>query len=93
VYLVIVFLSVIRPMLLLSSKLKINLIIAQNLTYFAYKVSSLYSFCSTWWDEISHQFLSKGNILIKDAHYLDPIDYFDPFFALVDLSKRSLSPL
>jgi hypothetical protein len=32
VYLVIVFLSAILPMLLLSSKLKINLIIAQNLT-------------------------------------------------------------
>jgi hypothetical protein len=32
VYLVIVFLSVILPMLLLSSKLKRNLIIAQNLT-------------------------------------------------------------
>jgi transposase InsO family protein len=34
VYLVIVFLSVILPMLLLSSKLKRNLIIAQNLTIF-----------------------------------------------------------
>jgi hypothetical protein len=32
VYLVIVFLSMILPMLLLSSKLKRNLIIAQNLT-------------------------------------------------------------
>jgi hypothetical protein len=32
VYLVIVFLSVILPMLLLSSKLKRNLIVAQNLT-------------------------------------------------------------
>jgi hypothetical protein len=32
VYIVIVFLLVILPMLLLSSKLKINLIIAQNLT-------------------------------------------------------------
>jgi hypothetical protein len=33
VYLVIVFLSVILPMLLLSSKLKRKIIIAQNLTY------------------------------------------------------------
>jgi hypothetical protein len=34
VYIVIVFLSVILPMLLLSSKLKRNLIIAQNLTWY-----------------------------------------------------------
>jgi hypothetical protein len=34
VYLVIVFLSMILPMLLLSSKLKRNLIIAQNSTWF-----------------------------------------------------------
>jgi hypothetical protein len=39
VYLVIVFLSVILSMLLLSSKLKRNLIIAQNLTVLSYMLS------------------------------------------------------
>jgi hypothetical protein len=39
VYLVIVFLSMILPMLLLSSKLKRNLIIAQNLTSFSINAS------------------------------------------------------
>jgi hypothetical protein len=42
VYLVIVFLSVILPMLLLSSKLKRNLIIAQNLTALTSKVILLH---------------------------------------------------
>jgi hypothetical protein len=38
VYLVIVFLSMILPMLLLSSKLKRNIIIAQNLTWYQSEV-------------------------------------------------------
>jgi hypothetical protein len=45
-------------------------------------------FCSIWKDEVHHQLLAKGALLIKDAQSLDLAVYSDFISALVTLRKR-----
>jgi hypothetical protein len=40
------------------------------------------------WDEIRHQLLAKGTLLIKDVSSLDPAEYFDFPSSHVSLRKR-----
>lgn len=49
---------------------------------------SVSAFCSLWRDEIRHQLLAKGTILIKVAQSLDQPTNFDFLSALVMLHKR-----
>jgi hypothetical protein len=60
---------------------------------FDHEVSLFSNFCSMWRDEVHHWLLAKGTMLIKDAQYLDPIEYFDFISTLVGLRKRLLCSL
>lgn len=54
--------------------------------------NSLFPFFSLWQDEICHQILAKGAMLIKDAQSLDPTTYSNFIPALVTLHKRLQCP-
>jgi hypothetical protein len=55
---------------------------------FKEEFSSLSSFSSLWKDEVHHQLLAKGALLIKDAQSLDRIKYSAFIFSLVALRMR-----
>ena len=47
--------------------------------------SSVFTFVALCRDEVRHQLLAKGALLIKDAQKFDPIVYFDFIYTLVSL--------
>jgi hypothetical protein len=55
---------------------------------FDQEISSLSAFSSLWKDEVHHQLLAKGALLIKDAQSLDCTEYSTFISALVALKKR-----
>jgi hypothetical protein len=55
---------------------------------FDHEANYLSAFNSMWRAEVCHQHLAKGTLLIKNAHSLDAIEYFDFILILVAWRKR-----
>lgn len=53
-----------------------------------HEVGSLFSFYSMWRDEVCHQLLVKGALLIEDVWSLHPVAYSDFISAFVAFRKR-----